>query len=352
MAQPTGGGGGRPWRPSPTQGSMGSFPPPEPSALQGTALAALIWVAYDLSLTLDSEVRSLSTSPWSVSKCLYLFLRYNSLFALAFYFMETLGVTQFSVILTLPPTDPHYIDGYVMAGRIYIATTEILCVLFGEALILLRINALYGWNRKWVVFTVFLFFSEVGIVTTTITLRGGSTGLSGSTEILNCSTTPQNLPDVNIGPCTSLVVVCIYFTMVFRMIRTLAIENGKTAWQILWAADLLPTIHLCLRDSCAYFLSPSSTEPSPAVLLMNLVLLTARLGYAQIGTPSVAFLSPQLRIGQLTDQRTQSTRIFLNLKYLSQRSSQYNSATWSEFERASVMDFREVGSEHVSRPGP
>ncbi|KAF7367496.1 hypothetical protein MSAN_00812500 [Mycena sanguinolenta] len=332
--------------------AMDSSPPPDPTALQGTAMAALIWVAYDLSLTLDREIQSIllvalemlvSAPTIQQSLCISILLPGNtgsySIFChldLATYRPALRGRHLFAHAQSKSLKIP--LSSNVMIGRIYIATTEILCVLAGEALILLRINALYGWDRKWVVFTVFLFFSEavVGIVTTTITLRGGSAGLSGSTEILNCSTTPKNLPDVNIGMwCTSLFVVCVYFTMIFRMIRTLAIENGKSVWQILWAADLLPTIHICLRDACAYFLVVF------VVLLMNLVLLTAKLGYAQIGTPWL-----------ISTYTVASTRIFLNLKYLSQRSSQYNSATWSEFERASVLDFRETGTEHLSRPGP
>jgi hypothetical protein len=146
----------------------------------------------------------------------------------------------------------------------------------------------------------------VGIVTTVVTLQGGSGALSGSTNILDCSSAAQDVPDVNIGTHTSFIycdirltrpsrnvvsfeisllsisndaiqvyfchrclcvsivpvwllfsefgVTGIYFAMIFRKAQDLAIENSKTMWQILWASDLLPTIHLCLKDACAYFL--------------------------------------------------------------------------------------------------
>ncbi|KAJ7836364.1 hypothetical protein B0H14DRAFT_3705132 [Mycena olivaceomarginata] len=349
MSQPLGSAGGGHPPPSPVHSDRA------PNALQGSALAALIWVGYDSVLTLDREVASVWRSPWSVTKCLYLFLRYNSLVALAFYFVETLGTTPFIVMLDLPRSNPHIsaepclrslnFVKTVMAGRSYIASTEILCVLMGEALILLRINALYGWERKWVICTVFSFLGEaiVGIVTTVVTLQGGSGALSGSTNILDCSSVAQDVPDVNIGMC-EFGVTGIYFAMIFRKAQDLAIENSKTMWQILWASDLLPTIHLCLKDACAYFLVAFGNDPillsrriacpdptTAAVLLMNLVLITAKLGYAQIGTPWL-----------IATYTVASTRIFLNLKDLGLRSSQYNSATWSEFERASVLDFREV----------
>ncbi|KAF8151971.1 hypothetical protein K438DRAFT_1864859 [Mycena galopus ATCC 62051] len=308
MAQPTsfspaGGGPGQSFNPvSALQG---------PNALQGNALAALIWI------------RSI---PVVGHQMLYLFLRCNSLAALSFYFMETFR--RYVDIPSPPSPNSHFAPGPSYCLRTlkrhgrpsYIASTEILCVLVGEALILLRINALYGWERRWVIFTAFLFLCNVGIVTTSVTLSGGSSSLSGSTGILDCTPAPLDVPDVNIGTCTSLAVVCIYFAMIFRKTHSLAVENSMTMWQILWAADLLPTIHVCLKDACAYFMVGPPHEPR---------INHRELGYAQVGTPS-------------------STRIFLNLKYLSERSSQYNSATWSEFERASVLDFREIVPEMYS----
>ncbi|KAJ7924350.1 hypothetical protein B0H13DRAFT_1978020 [Mycena leptocephala] len=124
--------------------------------------------------------------------------------------------------------------------------------------------------------------------------------------------------------CTSLAVTCIYFTMIFRKAQSLAAEHSKSIWQILSAPDLFPTMHLCLKDACVYFLVVF------VVLLMNLILVTVHKGYAMIGTPWL-----------IATYTVASTRIFLNLKELTLRTSQYNSATWSEFERASVLEFRE-----------
>ncbi|KAJ7139408.1 hypothetical protein C8R44DRAFT_975230 [Mycena epipterygia] len=319
-----------------------------PNALQGSAIAALIWVPYDLLLSLDREIWSVWKSPWGPTKCLYIFLRYNSIFALSFYFMETrawyntvsgdvnstipLGscfICALFALLHVVRQSPREIFQYSLTrtfNKLTASRTEILCVLVGEALILLRINALYGWERKWIAFTVFLFISEsiVGISTTVITLLGGSKGLSGSTEDANCHADANNVPDVNIGMwCTSLAVTCIYFTMIFRKTYLLAAENSKSMRQILWSPDLFPTIQLCLKDACVYFLVVF------VVLLMNLVLITAHRGYAQVGTPWL-----------IATYTVASTRIFLNLKDLTRRANQYNSATWSEFERASVLNLQ------------
>ncbi|KAJ6569475.1 hypothetical protein B0H19DRAFT_1373628 [Mycena capillaripes] len=346
-----------------------------PNALQGNAMAALVWVAYDLLLSLDREIVSVWKSPWSVTKCLYLFLRYNSLLALAFYFMETLGTTPFVVMLELPPETAGIGAApclrsfkVIIGGRSYIAVTEILCVLVGEALILLRINALYGWERKWVVATVFLFVCEaiVGIVTTVVTLSGGSQGLSGSTRILDCLAGSNDVPDVNIGMwCTSLAVICIYFGMIFRKTQELANENSRSMWQILHASDLLPTIHICLKDACAYFSVGFSNSRPPSGIASSDPNPTSgpphepRNDHRESGirtdwNPVSAFYlfiyfevpRTQTRVNRwlIATYTISSTRIFLNLKDLSLKASQYNSATWSEFERTSVLDFREIRS--------
>ena len=42
-------------------------------------------------------------------------------------------------------------------------------------------------------------FSQVGIVTTCITLTGGSGALLGSEEVLNCTADAKNMSDVNIA---------------------------------------------------------------------------------------------------------------------------------------------------------
>ncbi|KAJ7051163.1 hypothetical protein C8F01DRAFT_1237384 [Mycena amicta] len=303
-----------------------------PNALQGNALAALMWVAYDLGLTLDREVWSVWKTPWTITKFLYLFLRCNNLIALSFYFMETLGTTPFIMMLSLPPANsgiPN--DGcerakeVLMAGRGYIAATEVLALLVGEALILIRINALYGWARRWIILTVFLFLGEaiIAVVTTIITLLGGSNALSGSQNNLDCSSGASNLPDLNMATwCTSIAVTCIYLSMLLCKALELASENSLSLFQIFDSPDLFPTVHLCLRDACIYFLVVL------AVVVMNLVLTVAQLGYAQIGTPWL-----------IATYTVASTRIFLNLKDLTRRANAYNSATWSEFERASVLRF-------------
>ncbi|KAF7310379.1 hypothetical protein HMN09_00579900 [Mycena chlorophos] len=186
----------------------------DPNLAQGSpkfTVAALMWVVYDLCLNLDREIWSVWNTPWGWTKGLYLFLRCNNLVGLSFYFMETLRTTPFAVLQSLPTLNngkssthceqTERLSVIKTAGRSYIAATEVLSVLVGEALILIRINVLYGWTRRWISITGFLYFSEaiVAIITTVITLTGGSSLLLGSQHILDCTDDSSNVPDLNIA---------------------------------------------------------------------------------------------------------------------------------------------------------
>ncbi|KAJ7222588.1 hypothetical protein GGX14DRAFT_558677 [Mycena pura] len=307
-----------------------------PNALQGNALAALIWVGYDLLLVLDREIVCVWKSPWSATKILYLLLRCNGLLALSCVMSPA----------ALPKPRPISIIQLLFHGNA------------GNNTIRRDVEppAAWEWNTarrvltcdKRIVFTVLLFAnqswvkyatqlsrsersrlgpSQVGIVTTAITFLGGSERLAGSTKILNCSGDANNVPDLNVGMwCISVTVTCIYLSMLLRMAHILASENSMSIRQLLCAqASDFPIIHLCLRDACCYFIVVL------VALLMNLVLITAKLGYAQIGTPWL-----------IAAYTVTSTRIFLNLKDLARRAKAYNSATWSEFERASELNFRSL----------
>ncbi|KAJ7061655.1 hypothetical protein C8F01DRAFT_1138041 [Mycena amicta] len=63
------------------------------------------------------------------------------------------------------------------------------------------------------------------------------------------------------------------------------------------------------------------------VLLINLVLILVHDKYAQLGT---AWL--------LATYSVASTRIFLNLKDLTEPGAKYNESTWSQFQQNSVLN--------------
>ncbi|KAJ7166999.1 hypothetical protein C8R46DRAFT_1192235 [Mycena filopes] len=319
----------------------------DPNFVQGSATAALSWVVYDVVLTLDREISSVWRASWSISKGLFLFSRYHTILALGFFLMEAIGTKHFTLPLNIDPSliPPDAAPGFYapcianlkvsIAARWYIGLAEVLAILTGELLILIRINAVYGWSRQVVALTLLLFCAEavIGLVTTIISLLGGSRGLLGSTDILTCFPGQANVPDVNIAMwCTSMAVVCVYLGLVVHRALTAAQlletvggrpEDARMGFIALFrSSQMAPTLHLCLRDAAVYFILIFG------VLTLNLLLILFRDRYAQLGT---AWL--------LATYSVASTRIFLNLKDISSAGHRYNDPSWSDFQQTSTAEF-------------
>ncbi|KAJ7195968.1 hypothetical protein GGX14DRAFT_199531 [Mycena pura] len=320
----------------------------DPNFVQGSATGALTWVVYDVCLTWNRELSSIWRAPWTVSKVLFLFSRYHTVLALGFFLMEAIGTKHFKLPLNV--SGPILMNPAFLAkctanlpvsngSRWYLGLTEVLSIMSGEFMILIRINAVYGWSRSIVALTMFLFFAEsvVGLTTTIRSIRGGAKGLLDSTDILTCKPDQANIPDVNFSSgCTSMVVVCIYLILIVHKARDVIhviddAEGQPTRHKLgLLAAfkttKMTPALHVCLRDAALYFLVIF------CVLLVNLALILSHDLYAQMGT---AWL--------LATYSVASTRIFLNLKDLTPN-GRYNESSWSKFQENSALEFNQVQS--------
>ncbi|KAJ7809843.1 hypothetical protein B0H14DRAFT_2864927 [Mycena olivaceomarginata] len=299
--------------------------PYNPNYLQGSAMAALTWVVYDVCLSLDREIVSVWRSSWSLSKILFLFSRYHTILSLG-----------------------------AKASRWYIGLTEVFSILAGELLILIRINTVYGWSRKIVALTLFLFSGTdhrsssahyIGLVTTVISLLGGSGGLFGSRNILICGPDGANVPDVNLAS----VYIGLVIHKALDVLQDIEAADGRPgAHKVGLVAYFkssritLPILHRCLRDAALYFVVVFM------VLLVNLILVVSHNRFAQLGsawllaTYSVAVRSlPSMRTTRrpvLTS--SQSTRIFINLKELTLPANNYNGVTWSQFQQNSALELQ------------
>ncbi|KAJ7796542.1 hypothetical protein B0H13DRAFT_2392579 [Mycena leptocephala] len=370
-----------------------------PNFVQGCAIAALTWVVYDVCLTFDRELSSVWRSSWSISKILFIFSRYHTIFALGFFLMEAIGTKRFTLRIGTGgplPTNPGFwarkppsashafnaaaasLTSFSYASRWYLGLTQVLSIMSGELMILIRINAVYGWSRHVVVLTLFLFFAEsvIGFTTTIVSIQGGTKGLFNSTNILSCNARQAYIPDVNIssephaplrfifvgsfwlpqmhsvvhlhgGPwCATLypssrMIEDIFFIGIYLI---LVVHKAKDLAHIIDDADgqlsmkkvgnlfgsqtthMTPTLHVCLRDAAIYF------GVVFCVLLVNLVLVLVRDRYAYIGT---AWL--------LATYSVASTRIFLNLKDIS-AGARYNESSWSKFQDNSALESTEMQS--------
>ncbi|KAJ6587925.1 hypothetical protein B0H19DRAFT_1300263 [Mycena capillaripes] len=188
--------------------------------------------------------------------------------------------------------------------------TEVFSILAGELLILIRINTVYGWSRK--------TETVIGLVTTVISLLGGSKGLFGSTNIANCGPHRVNVPDVN--------VASVYVGLV--------IHKALDVFQDIEAADGPPKAHKV--GLVAYFKASRVTLP-----IFHLCLRDAGTGAAGksdsgcIGQPLCT-----IGIGRLKVPRPQLAAGDLLGGELTLSAHKYNDATWSEFQENSALDFQ------------
>ncbi|KAL1756775.1 hypothetical protein FB107DRAFT_260715 [Schizophyllum commune] len=279
-------------------------------AFRGTATACMVWVIWDWLISLDREVRAVWQEGHNLPKLLYVFIRYHTIGAMIFYCHHSLYKIDFQLI-NLEEVSDHLLSHCLADAKLhpplrnisyrwYMAFTQILSITVGEALVLLRINALYGWSGRLMALTVALF---VGIVTTCITLTGGSGALLGSEEVLNCTADAKNMSDVNIAMwCTSMIVVCVYFALVVfktsSYLREIMITRGR--YPLLALArnpQAAPALYTCVRDASMYFLLAFTC------VLMNLLLNLSHSPYVQVGSPWL-----------VATYGVTSSKIFLNLK--------------------------------------
>ncbi|KAJ7732614.1 hypothetical protein B0H14DRAFT_3168908, partial [Mycena olivaceomarginata] len=194
--------------------------------------------------------------------------RYHTLLALGFFLMESIGTKHFLLPLPLP-----YRPGVVLGPSFYANHVAVYSEPKRELLILLRINAVYGWSRKGislndcrtpskltfslvVALTLFLFCAEtvIGLVTTIISLLGGMKGLMGSTNILICGPGRVNVPDVNIASIYLGLVIHKTLDVVQDIEAMAGRPNPHSACFLKLFRTTLPTLHMCLRDTALYFI--------------------------------------------------------------------------------------------------
>ncbi|KAJ7927663.1 hypothetical protein B0H13DRAFT_2312293 [Mycena leptocephala] len=320
-----------------------------PNYLQGSAMAALTWVVYDVCLSLDREI----VSVWRF------FLMESSIWNEAFHAASgrelqwTTPASRFIWTLYSEPPITSSLQ-YAKASRWYIGLTEVLSILAGELLILIRINTVYGWSRKIVALTLFLFSAEtaIGLVTTVISLLGGSKGLFGSRNILICGPDGANVPDVNIAmwyassdismasnetdltACrlTSIAVACVYIGLV--------IHKALDVLQDIEAADGRPGAHKV--GLVAYFRSSRITLPILHRCLRDAgtIVFCGRIRYGGLFVVSHDRFAQLGSAWLLATYSVASTRIFLNLKELTLPANNYNGVTWSQFQQNSVLELQ------------
>ncbi|TFK66400.1 hypothetical protein BDN72DRAFT_899861 [Pluteus cervinus] len=272
--------------------------------------SALTWIVYDFLLTFDNQVLYLRKSPWGVPKVLYLIMRYNSLTTLT---LQIAVDTSTNVPEHLYVSDNNYL---LSVGFLTFSfsckpwlwynsiTTALVSAIVGDALLLLRLNALYKWERLfiiiaslvWFSYSAVRFFNVTSFFTTMTILPAGHYSGSAAHQ-------------------TSILVAClpvVLFAMIlFRFIkslRTMFMSQNMSIKSIFEARTIMPTMYLFFRDGAFYFLMTVLAQ----ILYFVFLVVLANSPLKQMGT------SWAVAIYCIT-----STRAVENLRGLSERMEEY-----------------------------
>ncbi|KAK0228909.1 hypothetical protein IW262DRAFT_649575 [Armillaria fumosa] len=132
-------------------------------AVNIAAAGALTWLVYDIALTASLELSMLVKARWTFTKVLYCFIRYYTVFTLS---INLAGNCQ----------RWFWFIGY---------NGPVLSTAIGECLFLIRVNALYGYNRRIMILTSSLYLAETVLGFTTVAVE-----ISSIMDLPRTSATP------------------------------------------------------------------------------------------------------------------------------------------------------------------
>ncbi|KAF9018042.1 hypothetical protein BDZ89DRAFT_1165412 [Hymenopellis radicata] len=332
------------------------------------AVAALTWLVYDTVLTFSEEKKKIWSGNWSLVKSLYTFLRYHTII----WFIICLSVSTNTGHLSLQLKNSQVVsksflrnidmcDSLLAVAKDISGTTACPCGpllsgAIGDALFLMRLNALYGNRRSvkvfmWSLYTVqFLSGGAIDaflVATTTVIERQPHLPIPGCLAVVQ-----SPLKRIKLSLCTwiiHLVLVSLFSSMslfkFFGMISDLNHnQNRSMSTSVFEARKSMPIFFLFIRDNVFYCLvifskfTPAYSDldaadqcDPPAALLINLVfvvhLITRVIG--QVGT--AWFISTYAVV---------SSRLVLNLGVTTTGVTTTQEFELSRFSDTGAMEFR------------
>jgi len=111
-------------------------------------VAATAWILHDIVITFADEVEYVWSTPWSVPKVCFLLSRYGAALAIP---SISFGATKWTALRD----DTAFDRNLCISVAFYKAIAGMLLEMSVEIVMLLRVNALYGNNRR-----IFIFFGD------------------------------------------------------------------------------------------------------------------------------------------------------------------------------------------------
>ncbi|KZT29719.1 hypothetical protein NEOLEDRAFT_1174735 [Neolentinus lepideus HHB14362 ss-1] len=282
-----------------------------------SAAAATAWLVYEIIITMDREIKFTWRSRWTIPKCLYIIVRYFTLVNMIMYLVGELSHVndtastwtyycessqykyecpisgEFARILASrrSPVTPGTLVVNASTGD-FIGSCPVLTSIFAEALLVIRLYALYHgrWKAIALVGTLYLAETTMSIVSAVLTLKPlplspnvlGLPGCSYSHE----SPDPEMLR-LAIGSWTLVAFVTfMYFLLTLINFIVTLYPKGlpDKLLELHNLPRLAPILYLFVRDGTVYFfivfvaalltITLTAAFPSRAISAMGYLWLT------------------------------------------------------------------------------
>ncbi|ESK95647.1 hypothetical protein Moror_12572 [Moniliophthora roreri MCA 2997] len=284
------------------------------------SLSAIAFLAYDIIIMFDAEVEFVWSAVWSLPKILYIFARY---YGIAFLILEFAVKQQLGLSLKLCAYCRSYLWFYSLGGAIIFTTTI-------NAILVMRLHALYGKKVKVLLWLLFLLIGEFAAELYISTLVGIATDKTTmlappGIPLGGClATAPQNLTLVAWVPC--LIAATIFFFMtLYQMFDSLSRRSAKLQLEDL-QQSFTPLLRSFYVDGAIYF------------SLIATILLICTVTTITLDGPLIQIALPWL----IAIYSFSGSRLVLNLRRTAL--GEKSAATWEDTMSFRVADHGQSGN--------
>jgi hypothetical protein len=236
------------------------------------AAGATAWVAYDILITIGQEVAYIWRAKWSMLKFLYLISRYYSFFHL---------------IISIAVSTNYELSLSFCKGWLWFVAYSgpVISAAAIDALLILRLHAVYEFNKRLLIFLLCLYIIEFAIVITVATYLLSNTQAFIQSPVLLSGCLATTAPNTNISLIAwipNLLVNCTFFVLtIYKFAHLVRIVNGSGLWTTLRKGkNISPIMALFVRDGAICF------GMVLAALLLNIIFIIVVAGSPlnQMGT--------------------------------------------------------------------
>ncbi|KDQ56840.1 hypothetical protein JAAARDRAFT_194791 [Jaapia argillacea MUCL 33604] len=258
-------------------------------------VAALAWLVYDIVLTFKEEVSFIWNTRLSITKMLYLLIRYVVVFLLAFSLAVNMqgGLSTNGKFLNHRPSAPDYPSPAVRHTYNFFHSSWL-----GNALLMIRVWALYGRSRKVFMLSLCLYICDVcvGIVAAIcgVASHHAVPQLPSGLPIPGCLLF-QTAANQKWGTIAGFTLHVTFNGVLFALtLYKFIMDICSTEMRLREARRFAPLMSLFIRDGAFYFLLTLVGTVYNLVLLIVLWVRPVGLAGTPLMTATFAVASTRL----------------------------------------------------------